>query len=184
MTKVLVVLAVLAIIVFGILHFHGFFIEPQITEKEIGPYTVASTRFVGSYSKVGPVMEKVDAWLRSININSTKGIGLYYDDPSKVEASKLRSDVGDILEDIDNNDLNKISEKYDIKNIQKTKAVVTEFPIRSMLSYMIAPTKVYPVLNKYWQEKGYEKTENGYIIEIYDVQNKTIQFIMPIIEKQ
>lgn len=36
-----------------------------------------------------------------------------------------------------------------------TSAVVTEFPVRSMLSYLIAPWRVYPALGKYFKVGGH-----------------------------
>jgi DNA gyrase inhibitor GyrI len=162
------------------LAYHGFFSTPAITEKEVGPYLVAVKRFTGSYYKVGPTMTEVDTWLRENGVNSTKGVGLYYDDPAKVPEDQRRSDVGNILEGVDEQTLEKIKEKFTVIEIKKSKAAVVDYPIKSPLSYMLAPMKVYPEIAKYWTQKGYEEEEGSFSIEIYDIPNKVTSYIIPV----
>jgi hypothetical protein len=180
MQKVLIVLVVLSAIVFGILHFHGFFTTPKVSEEKIGPYTIATTKYVGDYSKVSSAMTEIESWLKDRGIPFTKGVGLYHDDPAKVDKNNLRSDVGYILDDFNDETISTIESKYEVSVISKTDAVIAEFPIKSTLSYVIGPMKVYPVINKYFSEKGYAKNNGGYTIEIYDIPNKTMRFIIPI----
>lgn len=180
MKAILAILALLILAIIGILAYHGFFSTPRVTEKEIGPYTVATKRFMGSYYKVGPTMTEVDNGLKEIGIKATKGVGLFWDDPAKVAENKLRSDVGNILENVDAETLNKIKAKYEIKEIGRIRAVVVEYSMKSMLSYMIAPMKVYPAISKYWNEKGYPKDLESFSLEIYDLPGKTTLYIMPI----
>lgn len=181
--SIFIVFALLALAILGILAYHGFFSAPQVTEKEIGPYTVATKRFLGSYYKVGPAMTEVDNGLKEMGIKATKGVGLFWDDPAKAEESKLRSDVGNVLEGVDAETLNKIRGKFEVREIGKIRAVVVEHPIKSMLSYMLAPMKVYPAINKYWSKKGYSTELENFSLEIYDVPGKTTLYIMPIPEK-
>ena len=174
----LVFIVILSVV--SILAYHDFFTSPLVSEKEIGPYTVATERFVGSYYQVGPTMAQVDIWLRENGINSTKGVGLYYDDPASKDQSELRSDVGNVLENVDDQTLAKIKERYEVKEIGKQKAVVVEYKIKSSLSYMIGAMKVYPAISKYWQENGYPQDPDGYGVEIYDIPGKMTYYIMPI----
>lgn len=178
---ILILLFSLIILVIGVLAYHDFFVNPQVTEKEMGPYTIAVKRFVGGYYKVGPTMTEVDTWLRSIGVNSTRGVGLYYDDPAKQKENELRSDVGNILEKVDKKILEKIKEKLEVKDIKKQKMVVVKYPIKSPFSYMLGPMKVYPAINKYWQEKKYPMNKEGsFGMEIYDIPGKTTYYLMPI----
>jgi len=183
--KVVVVVVIFLIVTIGtVLAYHGFFSTYEIAEKEVGPYTLATKRFVGGYYKVGPTMTEVDSWLRENAVTSSKGVGLFYDDPAKVPENELRSDVGNVLENVDEQKLAKIKEKFDVKEIVRQKAVVVEFPIKSSLSYMLAPIKVYPMISKYWKEKGYpDSVSDGFSIEIYDMDGKITTYIMPIPEK-
>ena len=182
--KIILVVVVLIIVMFwGVLAYHGFFSSIEIVEKETGPYTFATKRFVGSYYKVGPTMKEVDSWLRENGVIATKGVGLFYDDPEKVAQEELRSDVGNVLENADEQILAKVREKFTVKNIARQKALVIEFPIKSPLSYMLAPIKVYPMISKYWKDKGYpEMTDGGFSIEIDDIDGKVTTYIMPIPE--
>ncbi len=54
---------------------------------------------------------------------------------------------------------------------------VGEFPLKSFLSYIIGPARVYPKFTEY--EKG-KKLASGYSMEIYDHQSKKILYCMPI----
>lgn len=126
-----VVFTVLLLVVVGVLSYHGFFSTPEVREKEIGPYLVAVKRFTGSYYKVGPTMTEVDNWLRENGVNSTKGVGLFYDDPAKVPESHRRSAVGNVLEGVDEVTLEKIKEKLELIEIKPSQAVVVDYPIKS-----------------------------------------------------
>lgn len=171
----------LFVIVGAVLAYHGYFSTYEIYEKEVGPYTFATKRFVGDYYKVGPTMTEVDNELREIGVLATKGVGIFYDDPSVVPEDQLRSDVGNVLEDVSDAQLAEIGEKFDVKNIDRQTAVVVDFPIKSSLSYMIAPMKVYPLINQYWEEKNYPaQVIDGYSMEIYDIEGKVTRYIMPI----
>jgi DNA gyrase inhibitor GyrI len=176
----LAVLLVIALSFFGMLYYHDFFSSPQVVEKEMGPYTLVTKRFVGAYHKVGPTMDEVDSWLRENGVESTKGVGLYHDDPANVEESQLRSDVGNIVENVDEEVLVKIKEKFEVREIPKTKSAVIEFPIKSPLSYMIAPMKAYPALTQHWIEKGYAVTDSDVGIEIYDIPGKVTSYMFSI----
>lgn len=177
----LLVVVVLAALIGLTLAYHGFFDKYEVTEKEVGPYMLATKRFVGSYYKVGPTMTEVDTWLRENGVESTKGVGLFYDTPTEVEEDKLRSDVGNVLENVDEEKLIEIKEKYEVKELAKQNAVVVEFPIKSPLSYMLSPMKVYPIISKYWLEKGYPAEGGaGYSMEIYDMTGKKTIYVMPI----
>ena len=180
----LIFLSIVALLVLGTLYYHDFFSSPQVVEKEMGPYIVVTKRFVGAYYKVGPTMDEVDGWLRENGIESTKGVGLYHDDPAEVEESELRSDVGNIVENVDEEVLIKIKEKFEVREIPKTKSAVIEFSIKSPLSYMIAPMKAYPVLTQHWIEKGYAVTESDVGIEIYDIPGKVTSYMFSIPQVQ
>jgi hypothetical protein len=115
-------------------------------------------------------------------VNSTKGVGLFYDNPAKVPESQRRSAVGNVfLEGVDELTLEKIKDKLEVIEIKHSRAVVVEYPIKTPLSYMLAPMKVYQEINRYWTNKGYPpETEGSFSIEIYDVPSKVTTYIMPI----
>lgn len=174
--KILLIAGILLAITVGFLVYMGFFSTINVEEKEEGGYTIAGTEIVGPYSKVGKQIGEVDKKLKELGINSTKSFGIYYDDPKITPKEKCRSFVGNI---IDEKDFDKIkfipSIGLMVDTIPKVNAVTAEFPIKNMMSYMIGPMKVYPVISKYMMDKKYK---SGSSIEIYDKVEKKIIFIM------
>jgi len=172
----------LVILTLSILTYHDFFTSPEITEKEVGPYVFVTKRHVGSYYSVNSVMNEVDQSLRQMGLNPTVGVGMYYDDPAKVPADELRSDVGDVVEDLDPETLNKIKETFKVTEFPAQRAVVSTMAIKSPLSYFITPIKAYPALSQHWEQQGYptEGIDNYATIELYDIPNKSTTYIMPI----
>ncbi len=174
--KILLTAGALAVIIISFLLYMGFFASAKIEEKEEGGYIVVGMNFTGPYSKAGQYIGGVDTKLKALGIVSTKGFGIYYDDPKTTPPEKCRSFVGNIL------DKKKIAEIKDIQShglkidsIPKAKSVVIEFPIKNMISFMIGPMKIYPVLTKYMKEKKYKPVLS---FEVYDNTEKKIIFVM------
>lgn len=168
----------LIILVVGYLGYLGMFSKPVAAEQKIGPYTFVYEEFIGPYKDSGSVFEKVYNVLKENGIESTKGIGVYFDDPAKVEAEKLRSHCGAIIEEKDYNKLAQLEGLLKKGNLAQKDSIVVEFPKKGILSYMIGPMKCYPILAKYAKEKGYNISDKG--IEIYDEPAKKIYFIFQI----
>ena len=180
MTKVFVIvgaiIASIALMVIVFLSFSGFFYKPTAEEREMGPYAYAYEDFVGAYSKTFPVFNKVYTLLNDAKIENTIGIGLYHDDPAIVPENQLRSSCGSVINETD---LQKaISLGLKTGKIDKKLSVIVEFPVKTTFAYMFAPSKCYPVLIKYVNEKGYKMAAP---FEIYDMPNKKMFVIMEII---
>jgi len=156
----------------------GGFKKLNVEEKMVGPYTMAYTAYVGDYSKVGPSMDKVYEVLSWAGIFSATGVGIYYDDPAVVSGEDLRSDVGAIVVW---SDITKVpqSAEIKIKNIGGKQSMVVEFPIKNSVSYMAGVIKVYPILKKYMQEKGYSNEVP--VMELYDMVAKKIYYVVEIV---
>ncbi|MBU0686501.1 MAG: GyrI-like domain-containing protein [Candidatus Margulisbacteria bacterium] len=174
---ILIIVLVLVLLLIAFLAYMGMILPLKINETKMGPYTIAYESFTGPYAETGPVFDKVYKALKAEGIGSTRGLGIYYDNPSNVPADKLRSDCGVIIEAADLAKFNKVRRKFKIKQIPQGDCVVVEFPLRNMLSYMMGPMKVYPTLMKYIQAKGY-KVSMSY--ELYDELQKKIYFVMGI----
>ncbi|MEI8091522.1 MAG: hypothetical protein WCG98_04790 [bacterium] len=58
--------------------------------------------------------------------------------------------------------------------------VVVEFPYKNSFSYMVGPIRVYPVVNAYLKEKGYNTGVAR--TELYDVTAKKIYYIAEIVK--
>jgi hypothetical protein len=167
----IVIVAILVLLIYS-----GYYQKIKIWEQEMGPYTVVYKEHKGDYSKIKTVMDSVYASLKKEGIETTRGVGIYYDNPMVTPKEELKSLGGCILEE---NQLGKVSElqskNYLVKQIDKKQSLVTEFPFTTPLSIMLGVVKVYPEINRYIKEKGYK---NNAIMEIYDMLNKKITYRM------
>ncbi|EKD25155.1 MAG: hypothetical protein ACD_80C00113G0023 [uncultured bacterium (gcode 4)] len=175
--NLLILIAVFIVLAFINRWYLGGFSKLEAKEQNMGPYTIAYTQFVGEYGKVWPSMTKVYEILSGAGIVSSTGAGIYYDNPVTVSWANLRSDVGAV---IDPQDAKKLTSNKDIKitTIRAGTKIVVEFPLRNIVSYMIGPMKVYPVITKYREEKWYTNTSP--MIELYDNEAKKIYYIAEI----
>ncbi|MBU2523893.1 GyrI-like domain-containing protein [Patescibacteria group bacterium] len=172
-----IIILVIAIGLAATALYHGMFSNLTVEVKEMGPYKMIYAPHQGSYYKVGEVSDKLYTDMVANGVESDIGIGVYYDDPAKVEESDLRSEIG-IL--VDEKPEDKLIEQYEYKEIAQAKSAVIEFPIKSTLSYMFAPAKVYPAFVKYGEENNIEWNEELGSIEIYDIPAKKIIYIMAV----
>ncbi len=175
---ILIVIGVIVVSLLSFLAYMDFFSTPQVVEMAVGPYTYVYEEYIGPYQNCGPVFMKVDQAIRKEGVTSTKGIGFYFDDPSKVEPEKCRSFCGSIISESDLKKNPQLKKVVKVGRLSNKKRVVVKFPIKNRFSFMLGPIKCYPVLAKYITEKGYKKPDEG--IEIYDIDAKEIMFIMEI----
>jgi hypothetical protein len=165
----------LILILVGYLAYLGMFNPLTVTMQEMGPYTIAYERYVGPYQNTGPIFDKVYKELTALGITTTNGIGIYYDNPQNTPSYKLRSDCGVIMA---KKDLSKLKGNLKVQEIKKSLCVVTEFPIKNMLSYMIGPMKAYPALSGF-ANKG-KLNFSGPMFEIYNMQKDVIMYVAPV----
>ena len=173
----IIAIAVGGILLIGliVLARYGLFSPVEVSEQSVGPYTLVFTKHVGDYKNVAPVMDELYHDLRdNFGIETTKGFGLYYDNPREVSSENLRSIVGCIVEGKTPDELTEISEKYGVVEYPFSRSIVAEFPMRGSMSVMMGVFKVYPKLNKYMEEQGYTMTP---VMELYDQPNKKIAYI-------
>ena len=168
----------LLIVMIGI--FGGFY-KVNIQTVNTGGEILVYENVTGSYNQASKISNKVYyELLNNFKIETTKGFGIYYDNPKNMDKNKLRSEVGCIVENIDNDTLEKIDGNFQIKTLPNENYLVAEFPFKGFLSIMIGMIKVYPKMGKYISENGFE---DGPIMEIYDVQNKKIIYRKFLIKK-
>ncbi|MEI7941580.1 MAG: hypothetical protein WCH76_00230 [Candidatus Riflemargulisbacteria bacterium] len=165
----------LIVVVLLFLVYMGMFSKLNVQEKEMGPYTMAFEKVIGPYSKTKVAFDNVYNKLKEKGFATTKGIGIYYDDPAKVPANELRSDCGSIIGDTDFIRLIELQGVVEVQTIAASKALVVEMPIRNVMSYMFGPMKAYPAIIKYAKEMKVLLGDVSY--EIYDMPNKKIYYV-------
>jgi type II secretory pathway pseudopilin PulG len=172
----LVVIVVIVVLLTSLVWYLGFFTNINVEDKLEGGYTLVGKEYIGTYAGSGKFMVEVDKELNNLGITSQKGFGVYYNDPKTVPADKCRSYVGDVLEEKYSGKIEELKLKgFKIDTIPLAKSIVAYFPIKSDLSYMIGPIKVYPEFTKFINENGYKVVTS---IEIYDTSEKRIEYIM------
>ncbi|MCL2028343.1 MAG: hypothetical protein FWG79_07645 [Bacteroidales bacterium] len=172
MKIVLIILAVLVMLFVVVYAYYGGFKKVSFRIEHQGGETFVYENVIGDYSQAGKVSDKVYyTLLNDEKIETTKGIGIFYDNPQKVAKDKLRSEIGCVVENLDSVTLEKLAEKYHVKTLPQSEFVVTEFPFKGKLSVLFGIMRVYPALDRFSKEQGYVESP---ITEIYDIPNKKI----------
>lgn len=171
----LIVIAVILGVVAGIwLYSNNYFYKVTVLEKKLGPLTFVYTSRKGDYSKMGPDMDMFCSKLmKAYNVDPSKGMAFFYDDPKTTKPEDLRSDIGFLLEGSDASKMETIMKTTKVKWIGQKDYVVASFPLKGNISYMIGAIKCYPALAKHIQAKGYK---TGQSFEIYDMTAKQIMY--------
>ena len=156
----------------------GAFKKVTFVEKEVGGEWFAYVSVKGPYWETGKVMADVETKLRDHGVTFTVGAGIYYDDPAKVEAAKLRSDIGGILPFSDQPSLDALKSDLQIKQLPRKNYLTSTFPLRNFFSYFLAPMVVYRALDSYCKEHNIveEADVDGSVIEVYDVPAGEIRY--------
>lgn len=151
------------ILVYG--YFGGFRkIDLQIVTA--GGEILVYEKVSGAYNQAAQISDKVYyELLHNHGIETTKGFGIFYDNPKNVEQSKLRSEVGCIVENIDAATLEKLKANFQVKTLPQENYLVAEFPFKGFPSIIIGMLKVHPALEKYTAENNLPDSP---IMEIYD----------------
>ena len=176
MKKIFIVLASLLVVILGFFTYMGAFHSVQVKEGDFGPYSFFYKPFLGPYEEVGSLFQEVHEIFKEKGIEVESMAGIYYDDPQKVEKSKLRSEIGALLSAAEaQKHLNTLLQRgLQFKTLPRQNYVSTEFPYRNMISIYIGLSKAYPAFAKYakgkghpeysYKEKGYQ---NSFAMEVY-----------------
>ena len=158
MKIVLIVFAILIIALIAFYACYGGFKKINISISKSGGEVLIYEKIRGDYRQSGVIMDKIyNSLLNEDKIETFKGFGVYYDNPQKVEKSKLRSEAGCVLEKKDIDKLPILENKYTIRTFPKKEYITTEFPYKGKISIFFSIMKVYPALNKFAQQNGYNE---------------------------
>jgi hypothetical protein len=173
--KIAFIIAIIIVIaVLGWLAYFGAFTKVGVVEKQLGPLWLAYEKHIGDYKKVAQIMDKMYRDLKKSGVETTRGFGMYFDNPRKVEKDKLRSVVGCILDNVDSTTIESLKVKFRLKPYPQSKCVVSQFPFKGKPSIIMGIFKVYPKLSKHLKKQSQREIP---IMEIYDVPGKTISYV-------
>lgn len=172
--KLFIIILALILGLIGLLYaWLGGFQKIRFSVQEAGGETLIYETHIGDYKNVGKVIDHMYyALLNEEKVECFRGFGIYYDNPQKVEKSKLRSEVGNILENPTPALLEQLDGKFTIKTLERQQYLVAEFPYKNQLSIFMGIMRVYPAMNRYISK--HHLNEDGFVMEIYDVPGKKI----------
>eukprot|EP01024_Parvocaulis_polyphysoides_P007608 TRINITY_DN12255_c0_g2_i4.p2 TRINITY_DN12255_c0_g2~~TRINITY_DN12255_c0_g2_i4.p2 ORF type:complete len:143 (-),score=7.19 TRINITY_DN12255_c0_g2_i4:5-370(-) len=96
----MILIVVVVFVLYGLWYLNriGLFKRAKVEEQVLGPYLVVYKNHVGAYKEVGKVFCEVCGLCMRLGWDEKCGkmLGVYFDNPSEVEATKCRSSVGAI----------------------------------------------------------------------------------------
>ncbi|NLE00600.1 MAG: hypothetical protein GX640_12075, partial [Fibrobacter sp.] len=118
----------------------GIFDTVTFTHTEVGPYNLIYREHRGQYAGIRFLMNDVFKHVISSQkkVKIQYGFAIFYDDPSKVPQDSLRCITGVITDSIV-----QTTKPYKSATFKRTDALITEFPVRSPLSYTTGYYKYY-----------------------------------------
>lgn len=157
---------------------YGLFATVTAAEVAKPAYWLAYKVHKGDYRLSGKVMDEVyNSLLNEHQIETTKGFGLYFDNPQEVATDQLRSVVGCIIENEQQALQLSLNSDLTVAQLPASKAIQATFPYRGEPSVALGIFKVYPVLMTEIYQQKYDMKP---IMEIYDHPNKVIEYLMPL----
>ena len=169
-----IILGVAAVVVLG-LGYYGLFAPVVFTERQMGPYVLVYEKHAGEYKHTAAIVEKISsALLGEDGIFVGKGFGLFYDNPKIVEAASLRSIAGCIVENVPDDKIKRLKDKYLVAEFPDARCVVAELPYKGFVSIVLGTLRVYPKLTEYLKAHDYRMTP---VMEIYDKPNRKVYYV-------
>ncbi len=178
---IITVSLVLAVVIAGLLYLArcGLFAKVTVDEREEGPFLLVFKKHSGDYKNIGPVMDDVYHKLRDeLQLETTRGFGLYYDNPQEREKSELRSLGGCLVDGLTPEELQSrypdIKESMGVAQFPASLSVAAEHPYRGTVSVVLGVLRVYPRLQA-WMKKYNRRSVP--VMEIYDTPRQTITYL-------
>jgi len=161
------------------LHYVGAFDKLSMTVRTTDAMHVIYLDHKGPYKDIRFVMRDVYRYCTDkLLMRPTKGIGIFFDNPGTVAQQDLHSQAGFVvyMQPVG------VEAPYMTMTIDSMRAIVGEFPIRSMLSNFIGTQKFYSRLIGYSIRR--HVSVGSPIMEVYDLDARKIVYIAPVKQPQ
>jgi len=157
----------------------GLFANITVEERDEGPFLLVYKKHTGDYKNIGPVLDDVYHILRDKHdLTTTRGFGLYYDNPQLAEKANLRSLGGCVVDGLTPEELLSrypgVKESLGVALFPASLSVAAEFPYRGTVSVILGVFRVYPRLHA-WMKKY--KRRSVPVMEIYDTPNRKVTYL-------
>lgn len=168
---VVIVLPAIALAVLAFAAHMGAFSSVVIEEREQGPYTVVYREMGGTdMSKVGEITIALNSLLEKRGIVRRKPFDIFFPDG--------RGEIGFAIEGLSIEQTAALSDQAKVRDIPAQLCMVTRFPWRNTLSFVVGYLKVDPALTNYRNTHGYLKVE-AYTLDDGD----TILYMQPVVRQ-
>ncbi len=175
----LIVFLILLAVAAGLAAWSGFFTTVEVKEKNAGPYGMIYLHHVGSYRHCYELKDSVKRELTRQDLPVDKAFILYHDNPINKAPENLESEVGCIVPTGDY-DMQKLPAGFQYRELNPGHSMLVEFPHRNSFSLYAGILKAYSAFKDYREAHNYKES---YSIEIFDINNNRIIFLMPVNEK-
>ena len=173
MKKIMLLIAfVLIVVVIVFVWYMGVFQSIVIEEQDQGPFTLVYQEMTGNDMKqVGEITTKLDKLLAEHGITHRKPLDVFFPDK--------KAEIGFAVEISSPGQLITLGEQTKVREIPVQHYMVSHFPWRNKMSFIVGYMKVDPVLKKYRSEHNY-KTVEAYALNNGD----TIDYMQPAVKKK
>jgi hypothetical protein len=173
MKKIMLLIAfVLVLAVIAFVWYMGVFQSIVIEEQEQGPFTLVYQEMTGNdMRQVGEITIKLDKLLTEHCITHRKPLDVFFPDN--------KAEIGFAVENLSHSQLVTLGEQTKVREIPVQHYMVSHFPWRNKMSFIIGYIKVDPALRKYRSEHNY-KTVEAYALNNGDM----IVYMQPAVKQK
>lgn len=157
----------------------GGFSKVEVKRETFGPVSVFVYPHKGPYKNLHQSWEKFQKLWEAVGITECSSMAIYLDTPDTPEEN-LRSILACRMDGLSVSQIKAVKSQLTTFEIPKSDSLTSSFPFRNVLSYFLAPTKVYPKFQEIISEN---KEETSVAIEVYGGSAQvvdTIKFYMPL----
>ncbi len=175
--NILIILSIALALAFGAFAYMGLFTEMTVKEAAHGPYHFVFQTQTGAFNQTPETIGAVEALLKEQQVTPASIAAIFYSDPALVPKEKWHSEAGCFLRRQDFDKIPGLPQSLEVREIPRKSYLVTRFPFKNQLSYMIGIAKAYPALEAY---KKKHSLKTGYAMEIY--RPEKIIYLMEVVD--
>ena len=166
-------LFILIVFILLFLFYHDVFKKVSIMDIDFQPFGFIFKSHKGSYKYNVEVLNQVADFVKTSGITVVNAATIYYHNQRKSKSKQRLSDVGFMIAE---QSYRNLPTDIQVKTVQHNQYLATSVVYKSRFSVLLGAMRVYPAFRKELKKQGLSERE---IIEIYDMRNKLIVYLMP-----